>query len=359
MRNDMNDLKKFPDVEKRAIFTEISNELGIRPDMIEKDFWVSWVLNQLFADKKLSAIFLFKGGTSLSKSFNIIERFSEDIDLLLDLSEVADAGDTFDKERSRNALDSFKSKVAKRTAAYIAEVLYPRIQNILGEHCQVEISDQSPCDLYINYPGVWETSYIRSNIKLEIGAFAKGTPFAPSLIQSYIADKIPALKENPVPVPTVSAVRTFWEKATILHYLHCLPEDRPIPTRHSRHFYDVYMLGHSPYKKEAFKNSGLLSEIIDFDRRFYPKRGIDYDSMNLHTISLSPQKRLEESLSDDYDAMKEMIFGKLPSWAEISEYVLSLENEIRQLKQEKLHDPITVTGETDPVKQKKGLFCTL
>jgi len=108
-----------PDAERRAVFVEAAAGLGIRQDMIEKDFWVSWVLNRMFNDEELARIFLFKGGTSLSKAFNYIRRFSEDIDLLLALSEVSDSGESFLKERSRNAINTFKSKTGKRTAAYM------------------------------------------------------------------------------------------------------------------------------------------------------------------------------------------------------------------------------------------------
>ena len=129
------ELHDASDAERRAVFIEAAAEIGIRQDMIEKDFWVSWVLNRIFRDERLARIFLFKGGTSLSKAFNCIRRFSEDIDLLLALAEVSDPGETFDKERSRNAVNTFKSKTGKRTVAYINDILQPRLSTLLAPYC--------------------------------------------------------------------------------------------------------------------------------------------------------------------------------------------------------------------------------
>lgn len=103
-------LKNASSAERKAVFIETSARIGIRPDMVEKDFWVTWVLNQLFGHDRIAKIFLFKGGTSLSKAYNSIKRFSEDIDLLLDLREVSDPGETFEKERSKNAITPSNQK---------------------------------------------------------------------------------------------------------------------------------------------------------------------------------------------------------------------------------------------------------
>ncbi|HCG50001.1 MAG TPA: hypothetical protein DE060_12455 [Lentisphaeria bacterium] len=328
----MNDLKTVDRAERKAIFIKAAFDIGIRPDMVEKDYWVSWTLNQLFADKKLGSIFLFKGGTSLSKAFHIIKRFSEDIDLLLDLGEVAENNESFEKKRSKNATNTFKSKIRKNTEIYIAECLQPRIEKIVGQYCTTEIPEDSPCDIYINYPGVFESdSYIRSYIKLEIGAFAQGTPFIPAHIRSYVSEKLPQLPESPVDIPTVSAVRTFWEKLTIIHYLNFLPEDRPTPPRHSRHFYDIFMMGKSPYKQNAIAHKDLLEKIIEFDRQFYPKHGVDYEIMCFRNLSLVPCPRLSRLLASDYEQMDEMIFGERPTWQEIIDYLAGLEKELAQI----------------------------
>ncbi len=144
-----------PDAERRAVFIETAAGIGIRQDMIEKDFWVAWVLNRLFGDEGIAKVFLFKGGTSLSKAYHCIQRFSEDIDLLLDLRCVSEPGESFDKERSRNAINTFKSKTGKRTAAYINETLLPRLSALLAPHCTAIREPDEPSNLYVKFPSVF------------------------------------------------------------------------------------------------------------------------------------------------------------------------------------------------------------
>ena len=325
-------LKTVSENERRAIFTQVASEIGIRPDMIEKDYWVSWVLNKIFEHEKLKTILLFKGGTSLSKAFQAINRFSEDIDLLLDLHEVAGRDESFDKERTRNAINTFKSKTSKNTQVYVTENLKPLLEDLLGEYCRIISDETDACNLFIEYPGVFEKdAYIRSNIKLEIGAFAEGTPFAPQTIQSYAAQKIPALQEKCSDIPTVSVERTFWEKITVLHYLHHLPEDKVTPSRHSRHMYDIYMLANSPYKQQILSAKDLLTSIIEFDRKFYPKRGVNYDTMTLATLNLLPAEIRQKDLEKDYMQMGDMIYGDKPDWSQLQTFLSKLEDEIRTL----------------------------
>ena len=311
-------LKTVSENERRAIFTQVASEIGIRPDMIEKDYWVSWVLNKIFEHEKLKTILLFKGGTSLSKAFQAINRFSEDIDLLLDLHEVAGRDESFDKERTRNAINTFKSKTSKNTQVYVTENLKPLLEDLLGEYCRIISDETDACNLFIEYPGVFEKdAYIRSNIKLEIGAFAEGTPFAHQTIQSYAAQKIPALQEKCSDIPTVSVERTFWEKITVLHYLHHLPEDKATPSRYSRHMYDIYMLANSPYKQQILSAKDLLASIIEFDRKFYPKHGVNYDTMTLATLNLLPAEIRQKDLEKDYMQMGDMIYGEIPRWEDL------------------------------------------
>ena len=318
--------------ERRAVFIEAAAGIGIRQDMIEKDFWVSWVLNRMFGDDELARIFLFKGGTSLSKAFQCIRRFSEDIDLLLSLSEVSDPGESFDKERSRNAINTFKSKTGKRTAAYVTDVLQPRLAALLAPYCSVIQDTDEPNNLYVNFPSVFSASgYIRPDIKLEIGAFAEGTPFAPAKIRSYAAEQFAELAEECVNIPTVSVARTFWEKITILHYLNFLPTEKATPLRLSRHYYDVYMLANSEYREQIYAAAPLLDEIIAFDRKFYPKPGVDYEKMNLRTLRLLPPPSRITDLERDYSQMQEMIFGEKPTWQDLLQILNRLERGLHLL----------------------------
>ena len=320
------------ETERRAVFIEAATALNIRQDMIEKDFWVSWVLNRMFSDGNFARIFLFKGGTSLSKAFHCIRRFSEDIDLLLTLSEVSDPGESFDKERSRNAINTFKSKTGKRTAAYLKDNVLPHLTTLLAPYCTVIQKPDEASNLYIKYPSVFSSSgYIRPDIKLEIGAFAEGTPFAPASVQSYVSEQFKEVVEDCVDIPTVSVARTFWEKITILHYLNFMPKEKATPLRLSRHYYDIFMLANSEYKKQIYASSALLNDIVAFDRKFYPKPGVNYDEMNLQALQLYPPPSRIADLELDYSQMQEMIFGETPMWSDLLQFLSSLQEELNYL----------------------------
>ncbi len=317
------------DDERKAVFTDVASQIGIRADMAEKDYWVSFVLNKIFADRNMAEIFWFKGGTSLSKAYRCINRFSEDIDLLLKLSEVAAPFETFEKERSTNAINTFKSKVRKQTTSYISEKIIPHLELLLNGICTLRQDPDDLNNVFISYPSVFSSlGYIRPDIKLEIGAFAEGTPFAPAKVNSYVADIYPHLAEDTADIPTVSIARTFWEKVTVLHYLYFLPEDRATPSRHSRHFYDIYKLFLSPYQNEILQSAKLLESIISFDRKFYTKRGVDYDSISTGTLRLYPSEARIEDLRKDYEQMNEMIFGSTPSWNELMDFCKELEKQL-------------------------------
>ena len=317
------------DTERKAVFTDVASQIGVRADMAEKDYWVSFVLNKIFADRNMAEIFWFKGGTSLSKAYRCINRFSEDIDLLLKLSEVAEPSETFDRERSANAINTFKSKVRKQTTSYISEKIIPHLELMLNGICTLRQDQDDPNNIFIRYPSVFSSlGYIRPEIKLEIGAFAEGTPFAPAKVNSYVADIYPQLAEDTADIPTVSIARTFWEKVTVLHYLYFLPEDRATPSRHSRHFYDIYKLFQSSYQNEILQSASLLDSIISFDRKFYTKRGVNYDSISTDTLRLYPSEARMEALRKDYEQMGEMIFGTTPSWNELMDFCKKLERQL-------------------------------
>ena len=286
----------------------------------------------MFNDDELARIFLFKGGTSLSKAFNCIRRFSEDIDLLLALSEVSDPGESFLKERSRNAIKTFKSKTGKRTAAYVKEILKPRLSALLAPYCIVIQDPSEPNNLYVKFSSVFSSSgYIRSDIKLEIGAFAEGTPFAPMKIQSYVSEQFEEFTEDCVRIPTVSIARTFWEKITVLHYLNFLPSEKATPMRLSRHYYDIFMLANSEYREMIYSAASLLNDIVAFDRKFYQKPGVDYDKMGLRTLRLSPPPQRAADLERDYSQMQEMIFGEKPTWQALLQFIAILEKDLQSL----------------------------
>ncbi|WP_413853895.1 nucleotidyl transferase AbiEii/AbiGii toxin family protein [Candidatus Ruminimicrobium bovinum] len=133
-------------------------------------------------------------------------------------------------------------------------------------------------------------------------------------------------------IPTIKAERTFWEKVTILHHEHHRPENSVTPVRYSRHYYDVFKIGHSHIKEKAFSDLDLLKEVVSFKSRFYPRGWAKYNEAVPGTIKLVPAEHNLKVLSNDYDNMKDMIYGEIPSWDEILDYIAVLEREINSIR---------------------------
>ncbi|RKX43951.1 MAG: nucleotidyl transferase AbiEii/AbiGii toxin family protein, partial [Verrucomicrobia bacterium] len=140
----------LPEQERAALFMETAGAMKMTPGVVEKDFWVVWVLDHLFSSELLADKILFKGGTSLSKVFGLIERFSEDIDLILDWNEVVSEDPNL--ERSKNKQDKFNKAVPKQSRLYIEKIFLPEVQRLLGEVCTAEIEAGAPDVINIKYP---------------------------------------------------------------------------------------------------------------------------------------------------------------------------------------------------------------
>ncbi len=132
-------------------------------------------------------------------------------------------------------------------------------------------------------------------------------------------------------VETVLPERTFWEKATVLHHEANRPLDSIMPARYARHYYDLFMMTKSDVKDKAFRNLQLLDDVIAFKTKFYPRKWAEYEKAVPATIRIVPPKERIAYLMGDYENMKEMLFGKKPSFREILEGLEQLENEMHKL----------------------------
>ena len=301
--------------ERQRVFQTAAAALRIAPEMVEKDFWVCRILQKLFQDEKLRKILRFKGGTSLSKVFHLIRRFSEDIDLILDWRCVTDEDPLL--PRSNTKQDSFNKSVQENSGRYITGKLRAMIDTAMDGECSVVVDDNDDHVLLLQYPRTFRSSYIIPHIRLEIGPLAAWQPNRGSPILPYVAEAFPQLKIAPISVPTIIAERTFWEKVTILHQEHHRPEHLRVPLRYSRHYYDLYMMAQSPCAVNAINDTALLKQVVDFKRKFYPRAWARYDLAVPGTIELLPAPHSQSPLRGDYSAMKNMIFGDYPSWEEI------------------------------------------
>ncbi len=323
----MDKVARLPAAERNALFSESAAQLGTTPAVIEKDFWVSWVLSRLFAQPELARLLMFKGGTSLSKAYRLIERFSEDIDLILDWR-VLDVADP-PVASSKTQQVKLNEAVNDKANAYIGEVLLPQVVAMLDGICSCEVKGGAPHILMIHYPAAFPDTYHLPYVQLEIGPLASWVPYEQKEITSYAAEAFPHVFEKTTySVNVIRAERTFWEKATILHQEAHRATDKLLPSRHSRHYYDLARMAASPVKDAAPGDMGMLAEVVEFKQRFYPCAWARYDLAEPGTLRLVPEGAVLEAVADDYRAMASMMFGKPLAFDEIMKVLHALEMEI-------------------------------
>ncbi len=324
----MNAFARLPLSEQALYFRQAAQKMNLSAEAVEKDFWVVWVLGRLFSSASLGPKILFKGGTSLSKVFELIDRFSEDIDLILDWNELA--GEPPMAERSRTKQDRFNKSVSQISRRYIAENFLPEVVHQLDGLCTASVEELAADVIAIQYPSSFASEYLRPEIRLEIGPLAQWIPNARFRVRSYVSDVFPELFKVPdCEVQVIKPERTFWEKATILHHEAHRPDSSPVPARYSRHYYDLYLMSRDAEVKEAaLGDMALLASVVAFKQKFYPRGWAKYEQAKPGSLRLMPPERILKAMRQDYRAMGEMIFGRHPSWEEIMEGLTALENEI-------------------------------
>jgi hypothetical protein len=335
---------RFSDQERRELFRETGSVRGMSPAVVEKDFWVCWTLGRLFGDPELREHMVFKGGTSLSKVFGLIDRFSEDIDLVLDWR-LLGYGERFasgyPEFTSRTQQDRFNMEVNRKAAAYIGGELLVRLNALLGRDSKVvcAINPDDPQTVNVTYPAAFSENYLRPEIWLEIGPLASFVPSSIQTITPYAAESFARLFENPsCEVVAIDAERTFWEKATILHQQS--HRATVMPTGYSRHYYDLYKLAKSEVKTSAFEKLDLLSDVTAFKERFYPSTWARYDLARAGSFRLTPGAPHLAELERDYGRMAVMIYGGIPPFPAILETLRLLEAEINSLEQGSSRPPL-------------------
>lgn len=328
----MNRILQLSTEEREQLFNEAAIKIAATPAIVEKDFWVVWVLDKIFKDDRLNKILMFKGGTSLSKVFNLIGRFSEDIDLILDWREVT-KDDPKEDQKSKNKQVKFNQQVNENAIIYINEVLLPIVQDLLSPTCTCKIDEENPFNINISYPATFKDGYLRNEILLEIGPLASWTPSDTFEISAYVVDSFPTLFEQHTTckVNAILAKRTFWEKATILHQEANRSEDKKLPIRYSRHYYDLAMMAKSSVKDEALLDIDLLKQVVDFKLKFYPATWAKFEDAKPGSIKLTPSDIHIKDLEKDYKAMENMIFDKKLTFEEILETLKNLEDEINSI----------------------------
>lgn len=324
----MKDVAVLSEQQRKELFAETAAVMNTVPVIIEKDFWVVWVLAKLFGDVRLKSILQFKGGTSLSKAYDVIGRFSEDIDLILDWREVTQ-DEPQEPRSSKTQQNKFNTAINNESQKYIREILLPVISELLEPQCRCAIDKDDPHSIHVAYPALNDSGYLRPQILLEIGPLASWTPSSEFKITSYAAQCFPnVFSVKSCTVPTILAKRTFWEKATILHQEAHRPTEKKMPSRYSRHYYDLALLAKSDIKNEALADRELLSDVVAFKQQFYPSAWARYDLAKPNSFRLMPSEKRLSEMADDYGKMKEMIFAKKITFDEIVKTLKKLEVEI-------------------------------
>ncbi|MBE0495430.1 MAG: nucleotidyl transferase AbiEii/AbiGii toxin family protein [Campylobacterales bacterium] len=315
---------------REELFSQSAFALNTTNAIIEKDFWVVWVLDKIFAHPLLGKILMFKGGTSLSKVFHLVGRFSEDIDLILDWREITQE-DCAEPLLTKNKQVKRNEALNQEALRYIQEKLLPLISTILAPLCTCNIDAANPYNIQVHYPAAFKDPYLRPQVLLEIGPLASWLPCGEFEISPYAAEQFPQVFEKrDTRVKAIMAKRTFWEKATILHQEAHRSPSKPLPLRYSRHYYDLAMMAQSSVKNEALQERTLLAHVVAFKMQFYPSPWAKFDEATQGALKLIPPAYRLEALKKDYEAMKHMIFQKQCSFEETISLLKSLEDEINR-----------------------------
>lgn len=328
------DIARLPVNERSVLFEHVQSvqrdNAKLPAAMIEKDFWVSFILERIFADAELLKILRFKGGTSLSKAHHLIERFSEDVDLILDWTRFLDLGDP-NAARSKTQQGKFNELLNTKAGEFVQGELRARIQEAIGNVCSIQPSELEPLNLNVVYPKCYADDYLSPTVKLEIGPLASWVPCETKRITSFVADAEPQLGIAPFEVTVIKAVRTFWEKIEALHHEHYRPETKKAPRRFSRHYYDVYRMFNTSVYAEAKSNTALLADVVAFTEKFYPRSWAHFELCHPGTMLLMPSSHALPVMRADYAAMREMIYGAYPSFDEILDTISIIEKDINSM----------------------------
>lgn len=336
----MDNVARLPARDRAELFRETAAAKGLPPVPIEKDFWVCWTLKHLFALEDQPPL-IFKGGTSLSKAYGVIERFSEDIDLAFDRAAFG-----FTEERdpenapSGNAADRLIDELQGVCITHIETSLLPALQervgDVLTEEWTLEVSRDDKQAVHFRYPPSLDNSeygaigYVRPQVLLELGARSDQWPAEKRIVRSYAAEEFPDFFETATCEPnTLDARRTFWEKVTLLHALQNRPnlEERHV-SRQSRHYYDLYMLAQSPTRAAAIQDLDLLRRVTAHKSVFFKRGWARYTDAVNGKLRLVPHEELEKMARRDYGSMEEMFFNTPPNFDDILTELVSLEQKV-------------------------------
>jgi len=341
------------DKDRRDLFIGAGTRLGTVEQNIEKDFWVCWTLDALFNGLNQGGPrLLFKGGTSLSKGYGLISRFSEDIDITVFREDIGQAATVEDLEalsgKKRNErLDAIRAACQTFINGPLREQLIGLLRTALETANLVPVSGRVEADpddpdgqsLLLWYPAVTAdgAGYIRRAVKIECGAKSALDPHSSVTIKPYVSDDLPNAHLEINNVTTVEPGFTFWDKVAILHGLRRWWERRGElrggGQRVSRHYYDVFRLLASDSGAAFAADIPLAEACVRHARMFFNRPDFDLATAKPGTFALAPHDDMLAALETDYAAMAGMIFGDVPQFGPIIESVAALEDRLNAKQQ--------------------------
>lgn len=337
----MNTVALLPAQDRRALFTETGAAQGLPPFHVEKDFWVCWVLAALFGHEDIGPNLTFRGGTSLSKAWRVIERFSEDIDLAMSrawLGPAKDPGEpgisSSEKERRLKAL---RDECREMITGNLAPALQ-RTAKSLAEPFRIEIEPlakaRDPFCIHFEYPGTSlrpPADYNQALVKIELSGRADRWPMVDRVIRPYIADTFPAETGNPqLTLSCVRPERTFWEKAALIHEQNTRPEKRALAPRQARHLSDLMHLWNADVA--AADGFGALFTGVKAHRStYFDDAWVDYETLTPGSLRLVPPEARLADWRADYQAMRSMFFNEPAGFDELVQQLRLIEQSLARL----------------------------
>jgi hypothetical protein len=337
----MNKFLTLTKEQRAAVFERVGASVGLPMQAVEKDFWVTVILQAVFS-LPVAQHLIFKGGTSLSKAWGLISRFSEDIDLAVNPIALGAAEGDLTKKQIK--------KLRKASSLFVSEHLTPMLCakiNEMGMSAFLNIEAQpngegdntypEPRQIYIRYQSVFEKplTYLRPDVVLEVSARSLIEPAMPTHVSCILADYIPIQSACDAVVHTAIPAKTMVEKMFLLHELFSVPGHGTRAERKSRHLYDLYQMMQQDFAQEAITNDALWESIRHHREVFTSVQGVDYSGDVRQRICLLPREDIVAIWQSDYETMRSsMIHGSAPTWDELIEQITILQNKTRKKLEE-------------------------
>lgn len=338
----------LPKRDRTDIFQTAANELGTLGSYIEKDFWVSAALGALFNGLPAGhPVLSFKGGTSLSKVFGLIRRFSEDIDITVSRADLgfigerdpANGGLALSGKKRDALLDDLRAAVSN----YARDDLMPALAEVIGQldgdlRIETDPEDRDDATLLVYYPKLMSEGspeYVRPNVKIELGARAAQEPYTAGTVSPYVSRLGLEINMAVEGIRTVLAERTFWEKVLILHGWQCRFRDRGASVadkdRASRHYYDVALISQTDTGEKAISDITLLDRVREHNELMFRQGWKRYDQAHPGSFRIVPEDQLLDDIRRDYAKMVDMAHGDAPAFDDVIDQIKRLEERVNAL----------------------------